>query len=218
MTKLVYLAAHILGLFCVPREKALKDGTVNAVVSLETITLIIYLHCHKKLLRGLIEKLNHLIEDNETLQDVTVNIVKPIEKPLIIYTIANTTAVIVWIALPFLEIFRKNEFYYSDYRMPNVLSKEPFSVNIFIAGIILQMFGGVYTIVRKISLDLYTMHFIFLMTAQYKYLRIKFTTIFQKETEALGSSYNNIIKWSENEMTIGEEMRLLTRHYETVVE
>lgn len=218
LTELVYLATCILGLVCVPREKALKDGTVNAVVSLETITLIVYLHCRKKLLRGLIEKLNRLIKGNETLQDVSVDIVKPIEKLLTIYIISSITAVIVWIGLPFLEIFRKNEFYYSDYRMPAVVSKEPFSVNVFIIGGILQIIGGVYTIVRKIGLDLYTMHFIFLMTAQYKYLRIKFATIFKKGTEDLESSCNNIIKWSENEKAVKQEMRLLTRHYETVVE
>ena len=216
--ELVYLAATILGLFYVPREKALKDGTVNAVVSLEIIILIIYLHYRKKLLRGLIEKLNHLIEGNETLQDVAVNVVKPIEKPLTIYVIGSITAVVVWIALPFFEIFRKHEFYYSDYRMPAVISKEPFSANIFISGVVLEIIGGTYTIIRKIGLDFYTIHFILLMTAQYKYLKIKFATIFEKESEALGSSYNNIIEWSENKKTMKLEMRLLTRHYGTVIE
>ena len=216
--KLIYVTAFTFGFFYVSGEKILRDGTVNAVVLLEITVLTIYLHCRKKLLRELIEKLNHLIEGNETLQDIIVNVVKPMEKPLAIYTIGNITAVVVWAALPFLEILRKNEFYHSDYRMPNVISKEPFSVNIFIAGIILQMIGAVHTIVRKIALDLYTMHFIFLMTAQYKYLRIKFAMIFEKETEALESSCNNVVKWSENERTIKQEMRLLTRHYEAVVE
>ncbi|CAD1468813.1 unnamed protein product [Heterotrigona itama] len=216
--ELVYLAACILGLFCVPREKALKDGTVNAVVSLEIITLIIYLHCRKRLLRGLIEKLNRLVEGNETLQDVTVNVVKPIEKSLTIYVIGSITAVIVWIALPLVEISRKNEFYYSDYRMPAVISKQPFSANIFIGGVVLEIIGGTYTIVRKIGLDFYTIHFILLMTAQYKYLRIKFATTFKREPQVLESSYNNVIKWSGDERTIKLEMKLLTSHYETVVE
>ncbi|KAF3430698.1 hypothetical protein E2986_12641 [Frieseomelitta varia] len=216
--KLIYITAFIFGAFNVSGEKVLRDGTVNVVVLLEITVLTIYLHCRKKLLRRLIEKLNYLIEGNESIQDIIVNIVKPIEKPLTIYTIGNITAVVIWATLPFLEILRKNEFYYSDYRMPNVISKEPFSVNIFIAGIILQIIGAIHTIVRKISLDLYTIHFIFLMTAQYKYLRIKFATVFEKETEASESSCNNIVKWSENERIIKQEMRLLTRHYETVVE
>ncbi|KAK1125364.1 hypothetical protein K0M31_005734 [Melipona bicolor] len=152
------------------------------------------------------------------LQDITLSTVKPIVKSLTIYTIANTTAVIVWIALPLLEIFRKNEFYYSDYGVPTVISKEPFSTGIFISGVALQILGAAYTIIRKIGLDLYTIHFIILMTAQYKYLRIKIATIFKQEPETL---HNNIIKQNisfGNKRTISHEMRLLTRHYETVVE
>ncbi|KAF3430700.1 hypothetical protein E2986_12642 [Frieseomelitta varia] len=218
LIELVYFTACIFGLFCVPREKALKDGTVNLIVLLEIIVLSVYLHSRKNLLHELIGKLNHLIEDNEMLRDITLSIAKPIVKSLTIYTIANTTAVVVWIALPLLEILRKNEFYYSDYGVPAVISNEPFSTGIFIGGVALQILGAAYTIIRKIGLDLYTMHFIILMTAQYKYLRIKIATIFKQEPETL---CNNIVKRnisSGNERTISHEMRLLTRHYETVVE
>ena len=218
LIELIYLTACIFALFCVPSEKALRDGTINLIVLLEIIVLSIYLHNRKNLLRELIGKLNHLIEDNEMLQDMTLRTVKPIVKPLTIYTIANTTAVTVWVALPFFEIFRKNEFYYSDYKVPVVISKDPFSTGIFIGGVVLQILGAAYTIIRKIGLDLYTMHFIILMTAQYKYLRIKIATIFKQEPETL---HNNIVKRnvsSENKRTINHEMRLLTRHYETVVE
>ncbi|KAK9298117.1 hypothetical protein QLX08_008439 [Tetragonisca angustula] len=218
LIELVYLIACIFGLFCVPREKALKDSTVNLIVLFEIIVLSIYLHNRKDLLRELIGKLNRLIEDNEMLQEITLSIAKPIVKSLTIYTIANTTAVVVWIALPLLEILRKNEFYYSDYGVPAVISNEPFSTGIFIGGVALQILGAAYTIIRKIGLDLYTMHFIILMTAQYKYLRIKIATIFKQEPETL---HNDIVKRnisSRNERTISHEMRLLTRHYETVVE
>ena len=54
MIELAYLAACILGLFNVSRERALKDSTVNIVISLEVFILIVYLHNRKKLLRGLI--------------------------------------------------------------------------------------------------------------------------------------------------------------------
>ncbi|CAD1468812.1 unnamed protein product, partial [Heterotrigona itama] len=218
LIELVYLAACILGLFCVPKEKALRDSTINLIVLFETIVLSVYLHNRKTLLRELIGKLNNLIEGNEMLQDMTVRTVKPIVRPLTIYTIANTTAVTVWIALPLLEIFRKDQFYYSDYGVPAAISNEPFSTGIFIGGVVLQILGAACTIIRKIGLDLYTMHFIILMTAQYKYLRIKIATIFQQEP---GTLHIDIVKRNispGDKGTVKHEMRLLTRHYETVVE
>lgn len=216
LTELVYLTAFIFGVFSVPIEKALRDGTVNAVIALEIITLRIYLHCRQNLIRRLIEQLNRLIEGNEILQSITVSTMKPIEKPLTVYTVGNVITTTVWTLLPFLEIFRKNEFYYSDYQIPGVISKEPFSIDIFVTGVILQSIGGAIQNVRKMSLDLYTMHFIILMTAQYKYLRIKFATIFEQECGTLKGLYHDI-RENVSSGTIKQEMGLLIRHYGTVV-
>lgn len=216
LTELVYLTSFIFGVFSVPIEKALRDGTVNVVVTLEIITLRIYLHYRKNLIRRLIDQLNRLIESNETLQDITISTMRPIEKPLTVYTVGNVITTTIWTLLPFLEIFRKNEFYYTDYQIPSVISKEPFSVNIFITGVILQSVGGAIQNLRKMSMDFYTMHFIILMTAQYKYLRLKFATIFEQECETLKGLHDDIRENVSSE-TIKREMRLLIRHYGIVV-
>lgn len=219
--ELSYLAACILGLFNVSRERALKDSTVNIVISLEVFVLIVYLHNRENLLRELIGKLNCLlIVDDETLRDVTIGTVKPLEKPLRVYIIASVGSLMIWASLPLAKIFRKSEFYYTDYQVPAVISNEPFPIGVFIGGVVLQIFGSAYTLLRKVSLDLYTMHLILLITAQYKYLRIKFAAILEQETPK-DFFYDGII-WQnvpcEYDKIVKQEMKLLTRHFEIVVE
>ncbi|XP_031367935.1 uncharacterized protein LOC102671670 isoform X2 [Apis dorsata] len=215
--QLIYLAACILGLFNVSWERTLKDGTVNMVLLFEVIILNIYLHRRKKLLRELIGKLNHiLINEDEIFRNVTISTTKTLEKPLKMYIFVNVTSVMVWISSPFIKVFQKNEFYYEDFTMPAVLSKQPFSTGVFICGVFLQLFGSEYLLFRKISLDLYTMHLNLLITTQYKYLRIKFATIFKEKGEIAKDTWQNIPH--DNNKTIGQEMKLLTRHFETVIE
>ncbi|XP_076749846.1 uncharacterized protein LOC143422804 [Xylocopa sonorina] len=213
LIQVMYVVACTLGLFNAPRERVLKDGTVNILVFFEVIVLTIYLHNHKEFLHELIGKLNGILAVNdEVLKQVTINTVKPLEKPLKIYTISSISSVMVWTSLAFVKVFQKNEFNYTDYQIPAVISKEPFPIGIFIGGVLLEIFGGGYTIIRKISLDLYTMHLILLMTAQYKYVRIKLATILQRGRDTTVNLDSDITYYVE------EELRLLTRHYETVVE
>lgn len=220
--ELIYLAVCIRGFWYVPKERALQDSTVNIVVSIESILMIIYLSNRKNMLRRLIGKVNNILTtDNETFKNTITQTLKLLEKPLKIYTIVSISTVIIWIMLPCIQIFKKDEFYYVDYRIPAVLAKEPFSVSIFIVGMILETFGSAYVIFRKVSLDIYTIHLILLMTAQYRYLRIKFQTIFRTELVTLegankNDTWENICR--RNKKTIKQELRLLTRHHALVVE
>lgn len=218
----VYITVCILGLFYVPKEKALADGTVNIVVNLEVLLQLVYLHNRKNLIRGLIGKLNGVLaEDNEMLRNTAILAVKSMERTLKFYVIGSVSTVVIWTALPLMEIFRKNEFYYADYGMPAALSREPFSVGVFAGGIVLELFGGLFTIFRKVSLDIYTIHFILLMTVQYRYLRTKFVTILRSRNGSLKSSSNGEF-WEHlfcgNGGALRKEMRVLTRHHRVVVE
>ncbi|XP_015434711.1 PREDICTED: odorant receptor 85b-like [Dufourea novaeangliae] len=174
---LACLSATLYGMVHVPNDKMLKDSTVYTMVSFESILLVVYLHNQKKSLRRLIETLNCLFDiDDKTIRIATTRLVTPFEKPMKIYVIASVGAVIVWTFLPLMEIFHRNQFYYEDYQIPMGVSREPFSTGIFIGGIAFQIVGCMYTTVRKASVDIYTMHIILLMTAQYKYLNMKFTS------------------------------------------
>ncbi|CAK9797749.1 hypothetical protein ANTPLA_LOCUS1328 [Anthophora plagiata] len=184
LTQLTYVTVCILGLFNVPKEKALKDGTVNIVVALEAIVLIIYLHEQKYLLRKLIRELNRAFTlNNETLRNVTNDTVRSLEGPLKIYTIASVSSVVLWTGLPLVEVSRKNEFFYTDYSVPAVLSEQPFSNRVFLVGVVLQICGSAFTVVKKIGVDLYTIHLILLMTAQYKFLRNEFAETLRNSEE-----------------------------------
>nr|APW85808.1 odorant receptor 170 [Apis cerana cerana] len=214
--ELIYVTASFLGLFNVSGEKALKDGTVNIAISFEVIIFNIYLHSRKKLLYKLIGKLNHLlITEDEIFRSVIIDTVKPLEMPLKIYVIASVASLMIWILSPLIKLFQKNEFYYEDFIMPAVFSKQPFSNDIFICGIFLQLLGGEDTIIRKISLDIYTIYLCLLITAQYKYLRIKFAIILKEKHQITKDLYKNIIWQNDN---VRQEMKLLTRHFETVIE
>ena len=209
--ELIYVAASFLGLFNVSGEKALKDGTVNIAISFEVIVFNIYLHSRKKLLHKLIGKLNHLlITEDEIFRSVITDTVKPLEMPLKIYVIASVASLMIWILSPLIKLFQKDEFYYEDFIMPAVFSKQqPFSNDVFICGIFLQLLGGEDTIIRKISLDIYTIYLCLLITAQYKYLRIKFAIILKEEREITKDHYKNIIWRNDN---VRQEMKLVTRH------
>ncbi|XP_054016196.1 uncharacterized protein LOC128896758 isoform X2 [Hylaeus anthracinus] len=223
--ELVYLTVCILGLLYVPKERALQDSTVNILVSSEVIVMIVYLSNRKGMICALIEKLNNILDtDDKTLKSTIIQTLKPLEKPLKIYAIASVGTVAVWAALPLIRIFKQSEFHYVDYRIPAALSKEPFSISVFIGGVVLECLGSLYSIARKVSLDLYTMHLILLMTAQYKYLRIEFEKVLRKEVQDCGR-LNRLDKdgsldkmFSKDEEVTRQRLRVLTRHHGAVVE
>ncbi|XP_054016195.1 uncharacterized protein LOC128896758 isoform X1 [Hylaeus anthracinus] len=222
--ELVYLTVCILGLLYVPKERALQDSTVNILVSSEVIVMIVYLSNRKGMICALIEKLNNILDtDDKTLKSTIIQTLKPLEKPLKIYAIASVGTVAVWAALPLIRIFKQSEFHYVDYRIPAALSKEPFSISVFIGGVVLECLGSLYSIARKVSLDLYTMHLILLMTAQYKYLRIEFEKVLRKEVQDCGR-LNRLDKdgsldkmFSKDEEVTRQRLRVLTRHHGAVV-
>ncbi|XP_076666303.1 uncharacterized protein LOC143367912 isoform X2 [Andrena cerasifolii] len=191
------------------------------VVSLEVIVQLVYLHNRKNLIRELIGKLNGVLAADNEMRNTALVTVKSMERPLKFYVIACVSTVVSWTSLPLMEIFRKSQFYYTDYRVPAALSREPFSVGVFAGGVVLESFGSLYTIFRKVSLDIYTIHFILLMTAQYRYLRIKFVTVLRSRNGSSKGSSNGEL-WEHlvcgNGGAVRKEMRLLTRHHSLVVE
>nr|XP_033324498.1 uncharacterized protein LOC117219444 [Megalopta genalis] len=204
--ELTYLGACTVGIFYVPKEKALRDGTVNFVVTFDIFFFLPILYSNKDTLQGLIGTLNKIFAAEGSMLTTTVTqLLEPMMRVQKIYIIGSGTALLAWTTLPLAGLFYKKEFYCADYQVPMALSKEPFSVAIFVAGTALQMVGGVVTFIRKASLDVYTIHWILLMTAQYKYMELKFISILEKDTTSIAKD------------TITEEMRLLTRHHNTVV-
>ncbi|XP_076287620.1 uncharacterized protein LOC143212583 [Lasioglossum baleicum] len=167
--ELTYLSACIGGIFYVPKEKALRDSTVNLVVTFDIFFFLPILYSNRDSLKRLIGTLNKIFASNDPmLRPIVTELLAPIMGVQQIYIIGSTAALFAWTMLPLIAIFQKNQFYCTDYQVPMILTKEPFSVTIFVAGTALQIVGGVITFIRKASLDVYTIHWIRLMTAQYK--------------------------------------------------
>ncbi|XP_029035125.2 uncharacterized protein LOC114872255 isoform X4 [Osmia bicornis bicornis] len=216
MIQLSYLTACILGIHYVPTENSLKDSTVAMAVTVEAITLSVYMNSRKNLLRQLIEQLNETLkEGDEMLRTITMETVNPLQKVLKMYTIGSIGSVNIWILLQFVKMTRK-EFYYVDYRVPAVFSAEPFSINVFLAGGMLVCMGSTYAIAKKVSLDLYMIHLVRLMTAQYKYLRIRFAMILRHNLKNVEEDVWQSVPWKE-EQNVKQEMRMLTCHYESII-
>nr|XP_003705289.2 PREDICTED: uncharacterized protein LOC100883629 [Megachile rotundata] len=212
LVQLSYLAVCVLGARYVPTEISLKDSTVAMAVSLEGIILSLYMNSRQNLLRRLIEQLNDTLNNGDKLlRSVTTQTVQPLEKVLKLYTIGSIGPVTVWTLLQFIRVTQTDEFYYVDYRVPAVFSAEPFSLKVFVAGGFFVCLGSTYAIARKVSLDLYMIHMIRLMTAQYRYLRIKFAEILRGKSDVWTKG-----PW-KGEMEVKEEMRVLTSHYGTII-
>ncbi|XP_076287621.1 uncharacterized protein LOC143212585 [Lasioglossum baleicum] len=204
--ELTYLSGCIAGTFYVPKEKALADSTVTFVVTCDFFLILPIMYSNKDSLKRLIGTLNKIFAVNDPmLRPIVTELLTPLMRLQQIYIIGSAAAVFAWTMLPLIAIFQKNQFYCTDYQVPMILTKEPFSVAIFVAGMALQAVGGVIIFIRKASLDVYTIHWIRLMTAQYKYMELKFISILEKDSTSMTKD------------TVAQEVRLLTRHHKTVV-
>ncbi|XP_012145291.2 uncharacterized protein LOC100883629 isoform X6 [Megachile rotundata] len=204
-----YLSVCFLGIRYAPVEKSLRDSTVSTAVTLEGIILSLYMNSRRNLLRRFIEQLNDTLDKgNKMLETITIESVKPLELVLRLYTYGSIASVAVWALLQFTIVTQTDEFYYVDYRVPAVFSPEPFSLKVFVPSGLVVCLGNMYAIIRKASLDIYVIHMIRLITAQYKYLRRRLAEILR------GTSEEAV----DGEDKVKQGMRLLAFHYETIIQ
>ncbi|XP_025986849.1 uncharacterized protein LOC113003096 [Solenopsis invicta] len=208
----------IPGLFLASREKVIKDGTVLCVVTLEVFFIATRFHSRKQLVSRLIQKLNDILQfADETMKNVVITTLQPMDNPLKFYWLSGTLAVFLWACLPFVLIFKEESFFYDDYRTPAVFSYQPFSFNVFLLGSILLLMGNMYIFVKKVGLDVYMIHIVLLITAQYRYIATKLTAIF-RDGNPLSEFDGSRQKYcSEVDRWVEKEIRALCRHHNTVV-
>ncbi|KAL6259514.1 hypothetical protein P5V15_009431 [Pogonomyrmex californicus] len=211
----IQTSAVIPGILSVPKDKALQDGTVSLVITIEVFFLLRQMHVHKNLVNQLIEKLNEILHaEDKSMKIIVKSTLKPVEVPLKFYCIAGTGSLIVWCGVSFALIFKKKYFYYDDYRVPIVLSKEPFSAEIFLLGNCIVSIASIFMFLKKVALDVYMINFVLLVTSQYRYMAIKLATIFRKNSPQNESQqeYSSV-----NSLAL-TEMKALCRHYNAVVQ
>ncbi|XP_018312311.1 uncharacterized protein [Mycetomoellerius zeteki] len=164
----------------VPKEKSLKDGTIAVVITLEASFMLTRLYSRKKLLDEIIEKMNDILQSaDEIMKDIVKSAIKPITMPFIIYGVTGVITVVIWTIQPILLIFEKSTFYYVDYNLPTAFNNEPFSSRILIFSTIFMTIGSSYLFLKKFGVDVYMMHLVLMLTAQYRYTAAKLTILFR---------------------------------------
>ncbi|KAL6427625.1 hypothetical protein ACFW04_008830 [Cataglyphis niger] len=216
---LVQTCITIPGCIFVPKEKALKDGLVAIVVTIEVVFLVVQIHARRRLMQRLIEKLNNLLcVEDEMMKSAVMATLKPIKIPLKFYWIAGIVSIIIWSGVPFLLVLQRDTFFFVDYRMPIAYTKEPFSASIFVFGSFIIMTSSMYIFTKKVSVDSYMINLILLITAQYKYIALKLSMIFHDEISQFDHDSSNQKKhYSKANYDAEERMKSLCRHHNMVI-
>ncbi|KAF3054466.1 Odorant receptor 316 [Nylanderia fulva] len=219
LLEIIQMCVLIPGCIIVPKEKALKDGLIGIAITIEVVFTTVRIYSRKALVRRLIQKLNNImcIKD-EIMKNMVIATRKPMEMLFKFYWIAGIVSLIMWFTEPFMLIFKKNSFVYMDYRMPIVLSKEPFSTGIFLLGSLIVMLSSMYIFTKKVSVDSYVINMILLITAQYKYIALKLSMIFRNERlQNNYSSSNKKQHYSEINFYAEKEIKSICHHHNAIL-
>ncbi|CAL1682732.1 unnamed protein product [Lasius platythorax] len=219
LLEIVQTCITIPGCMFVPKEKALKDGLVAIVVTIEVVFLVIQIHARRKLVQRLIQKLNDILRiEDEMMKNTVIATLKPMMIPLKFYWMAGMVSIIIWSGVPFTLIFQRDTFFYVDYRMPIAYTKEPFSTGIFVIGSFIVMISSMYIFTKKVSVDSYMINLILLITAQYKYIALKLSMIFHNGVQQINDNSSNQKKRDFNtNFNAEEEIKSLCRHHNAVI-
>lgn len=221
LIKVTYTISMIFALKFVPQEKALVDSTVTFVMIVEVVFLFLGIYTQRDLAKLMIQKLNDVLRvQDETMKSIVRSTVKPLEVPLKFYWMAGIMSLSVWFCTPFALLYgqKKKYFFYEDYRIPAVFSKQPYSLNIFLLGSLISYIYSVYLFMKKVALDVYMINFVLLMIAQYRYIAVKLTMIFQKEIpKSHYAEFHNKYCFTVNQWAEAE-IKALCRHHNALIQ
>ncbi|XP_071637847.1 uncharacterized protein [Temnothorax longispinosus] len=213
---LAIIAGFCLGFFMVSKEKAISEGMLAIVFIIEIFFMIARIHSHRDLIVQLIQDINDILRvQDETMRRVVMASLKLMYSPFKYYWVSSVTTTLIWIGMPLTAVFKKSTFFYEDFRLPFAISKQPFSTKIFLSGGLLLMLCSVYVIIKKAAVDIYTLNFVMLMTAQYRYISVKLEEIFRKGN--LQGKRDNSEKETGTDLWAEIEMRAICRHHNTVI-
>ncbi|CAL1682735.1 unnamed protein product [Lasius platythorax] len=219
LLEIVQICVLIPGCIHVPKEKALKDGLIGIVVTIEVVFLVVQIHARKELVQRLIEKFSDILRVNDDImRNVVMDTIKPIKIPLKFYWTAGVMSIIIWSSVPFTLVFERNTFFYVDYRMPVVFSKEPFSTSIFVLGSFVVMTSSMFIFTKKVGVDSYMINMIMLLTAQYKYIALKLSMIFCDRISQIKCNSSNQEKdCPKTKYNAEGQMKSLCRHHHAII-
>jgi hypothetical protein len=214
--ELLMMIVLICGCAHVSKGKILHDGMIFLSNTMEIIFIITQIHVRRDLVRQLICKLNDILHAaDENLRNIVTRTLRPIQIPLAFYTIAGVISSMIWCFLPVLTLEKKSVYWNEDYKMPSFFPNEPHLQRTFILYNLFLMFTGGYTVLKKVALDVYIIHLVLLMTAQYRYIRVKTAMILRDRTEVgnenIQERCSSAINWMQ------ERKMIELCHYHNVV-
>lgn len=220
LLEVVQLSVLIIGCILVPKEKALKDGSVAIVVTIEVMFMVTRIYTRKGLMKRFIQKMNEILRlEDEMMRIIVTATLKSMEIPLKFYWSAGLVSIIVWSGTPFVLILERDVFFYVDYRMPVSFTKEPFSTAVFVLGSVIVLISSVYIFTKKVSVDTYMIHLILLVTAQYRYIASKLPTIF--ENKSARNDHNDSDRkeyYSRTDQYLEKQIKTICRHHNAVLQ
>lgn len=215
LLELVYIVTLILACFIVPIEKVLNDGLLILVVATEAVFIVTRIHSQTALVQQIIRKLNEALRiEDKNMRNIVITNLKPMEIPFKCYLVFGTFSVCFWCSLSFPLMFEKNDFYYIDFRSPNIYSKEPFSVDVFLLGSVIALITNIYIFLKKISVDVYTTQIISLITSQYQYIATKLVLTFRNSSQQNNSNSRENIHGNS---TTEKELKNICRLHNNVM-
>ncbi|KAL0101861.1 hypothetical protein PUN28_018423 [Cardiocondyla obscurior] len=220
LLEIIQTCVLVPGCIFVPKEKALKDGLIGLVVTIEVVSVIIRIHSCRRLMQQLIQKLNDILRlEDKMMKSIVITTIKSMEVPLKFYWSAGVMSIILWSGSPLILVFQKKNFFYVDYRMPVIYSKEPFTTSTFVLGSVIVLISSAYIFTKKVSVDSYIINLILLVTAQYKYIALKLSIIFQDALFQIGCNQSNAEKKNLSKDYYAEkEIKTLCKHHNTIIQ
>jgi len=207
------LCTLISGCFAVPKEKALKDGIIGILIIIEVVFMVTRVHACRELMQRLIKDFNDILRTkDELLRSVVTESLKSIEAPLKYYLSASVLSIVIWCGESLRVIYQKDDFFYVDYRMPVVYVKEPFSRSVFVFGTIIVLVSNMSLFIKKVSADSYMINLILLIAAQYRYMALRLSAIFQNQV-----SWDNPDEHSANVRRVERNIKALCRYHNNVI-
>ncbi|XP_032668180.1 uncharacterized protein LOC116842708 [Odontomachus brunneus] len=212
LLQIIIVIALIFGCLYVPKEKALKDGMICIVVAAEMFFIVLRLYACRDLVAQVIRRINDILRvADDTMKSVVIATMQPVQTPLQFYWIAGVISIIAWNCIPLVLLFEKDVFCYEDYRIPVAFSGQPFATKTFLLGSFVLSIASLYMFIKKVGVDVYMVHMVLMLTAQYRYITMRITTIFQNRNENDESPKTGYSEWEQT------EMKALCQHHNTLI-
>jgi len=214
VTQLLMIVVLICGCAHVSRSKLIQNNMMTLSTYGEIIFMITHFHVRRNLVRQLIRRLNGILHTaDENLRNIVTKTLRSSQMPLAFYAIAGVISMILWCFLPLLILEKRNVYWNVDFKIPSFFPNEPHSRRTFILCNLFLASTGVYRFLKKVAVDTYMIYLVLLMTAQYRYIKLKTAMMFR-----MGNEQEHVQEKNSSEINRTQERKMIELcHYHNAV-